>query len=157
MKTSFFLSFLERIREKGKKLIASIHVDCHDYKSIEVLRKNCDIHFGIGNPCFKHCTVTKLHSKGKVEQLLYDFSMENDVLIPTPSNDHGQPPTSEAAVVSTQPLPISSFNLSLSEKEREDRDQLELPFWKKSEAKIEYVPDDNDDYDEEDPDDDLDF
>ena len=32
-----------------------------------------------------------------------------------------------------------------------------MPYWKKKEAKIEYIPDENDDWDDEDPDDDLDF
>ena len=55
------------------------------------------------------------------------------------------------------PLPSSSFNLNLSEKEKEDRSKVEMPYWKKKEAKIEYIPDENDDWDDEDPDDDLDF
>ena len=55
------------------------------------------------------------------------------------------------------PLPTSSFNLTLSEKEKEDRSKVELPYLRKKEAKIEYIPDENDDWDDEDPDDDLEF
>ncbi|RZB45727.1 hypothetical protein BDFB_008731 [Asbolus verrucosus] len=57
---------------------------------------------------------------------------------------------------------MSTFKISLSEKEKESRDNLVLPYLPKdnqeeSEGKIYYAFDDIDDWDEEDPDDDLDI
>ncbi|KAK2705907.1 hypothetical protein QYM36_016054 [Artemia franciscana] len=60
-------------------------------------------------------------------------------------------------------LPFSTFRLALSEKEELDRKQVVLPFTKKSiesqktSSQIFYEPDAGDDFDEEDPDEDLTF
>lgn len=60
------------------------------------------------------------------------------------------------------PNGLTTFRLSLEETEIKARSELRLPYVKTSEdgdtgGKIFYTPDDNDDWDEEDPDDDLDI
>ena len=50
---------------------------------------------------------------------------------------------------------VTSFNLNVNETEDEARKSIVLPF--QTNSKIEYIPDDDDDYDESDPDDDLDI
>ena len=60
-----------------------------------------------------------------------------------------------------------TFNLSLTEREKEDRSKASLPYVKSEEqkaqllskgtGKIFYTPDEADDYDDSDPDDDLDI
>ncbi|KAI9291123.1 hypothetical protein K502DRAFT_153338 [Neoconidiobolus thromboides FSU 785] len=53
-----------------------------------------------------------------------------------------------------------SFNLSLTDKQKEAKEQVKLPYLATSQSElklgtIHYHPDDNDDFDEDDPDDDL--
>ena len=79
------------------------------------------------------------------------------------------------ADVETGKIPLTTFQVTLSEEEKQAREKVALPFWKKRQeefddegsvkitkaedkaSKIYYEPDDADDWDEEDPDDDLDF
>ena len=159
------------MRESNKKLIATVHGDCHDSIEMATLKKNSDVWINVCTADFRHCQVTKVHPKGREEQTFYDLDIESDQLAKVDYSNIGtckqdekkDNPNPGLAETSAQSLPISSFNLSLSDKEKEDRDKVEMPFWKKSGVdaggggKIEYVPDDNDDWDEEDPDDDLDF
>ena len=151
----------------NRKLVATIHGDCHDSQTVEILKQHSDIWFSITNSTFLQTQVIKFHSKGKVEKSLYDFTIEDakvKSIVETKAKNKiiaAGIDTTEAVVKDeASSMPISSFNLSLSDKEKEDRQQLEMPFWKKPEksgSKIEYIPDENDDWDEEDPDDDLDF
>ena len=60
----------------------------------------------------------------------------------------------ERVVKKTQQM-VTSFNMNISEHDDEARKSIVLPFVTNS--KIEYVPEDDDDYDESDPDDDLDI
>ena len=170
MDSQKILYFAEIVRERNKKLIATVHGDCHESTEMATLMKNSDVWIRIASADYRHCRVTKVHQKGKEERTFYDLGIENNQLVKVEfSNINskaeekvGPNPGSET---SAQSQPISSFNLSLSDKEKEDREKVEMPFWKKSGddavggsgGKIEYVPDDNDDWDEEDPDDDLDF
>lgn len=163
------LFFTEHVKEKNRKLVATIHGDCHDSQTVEILKHHSDIWFSITNSTFLQTQVIKFHSKGKVEKSLYDFTIE-DAKVKSIVETKAKNKIIAAAGIDTtvavvkdeaSSMPISSFNLSLSDKEKEDRQQLEMPFWKKSQeksgSKIEYIPDENDDWDEEDPDDDLDF
>ena len=150
--------------------MATIHGDCHDSQTVEILKHHSDIWFSITNSTFLQTQVIKFQSKGKVEKSLYDFTIE-DAKVKSIVETKAKNKIIAAAGIDTtvavvkdeaaSSMPISSFNLSLSDKEKEDRQQLEMPFWKKSQeksgSKIEYIPDENDDWDEEDPDDDLDF
>lgn len=61
--------------------------------------------------------------------------------------------------VASLPENLTTFKISLEEKEKESRDKLVLPYLpqKSGESKIFYEFDHVDDWDEEDPDDDLDI
>ena len=143
----------------NRKLVATIHGDCHDRQTTDILKQHSDIWLSITNPTFLQTQVIKFHSKGKVEKSLYDFTIEDAKVKSIVEANNSKIICSDTTTVvgdDNASMPISSFNLSLSDKEKEDRQQVEMPFWKKS-SKIEYIPDENDDWDEEDPDDDLDF
>merc|ERR1711973_47976 len=151
------LQFLHLTRkdEKITALIAVIHGDCHTSKEVQILMNHSDLWLKLHSLDFTKTAVIKSHPKGKVEKTLYDIQIENGKLssIKISSNPievkSVQVPQEEK---DETPLPSSSFNLNLSEKEKEDRSKVEMPYWKKKEAKIEYIPDENDDWDDEDPD-----
>ena len=117
---------------------------------------------------FKRTEFQKNHPKGKVEKIVYDFEIEFNnqenlwkLCSVQPSSISAKIEKSLQEIAEAEILPSSTFNLSLSEKEKSDRSQVELPYLKqnsdKKESHIEYIPDENDDWDDEDPDDDLDF
>ena len=162
-KNILFTVFTEHVKEKNRKLVATIHEDCHDSQTVGVLKQHSDIWLSVAHSTFEQTLVTRFHSKGKVETVLYDFTidhvegkMKSIVESKSMVKSKAQTLAKSSEDEADNTLPISSFNLSLSDKEKEDRQQLEMPFWKKQ-TKIEYIPDENDDWDEEDPDDDLDF
>jgi Elongator subunit Iki1 len=53
--------------------------------------------------------------------------------------------------------PISSFNLSLTDQQRSQKDGVVLPYTKVQDSVIDYIVDKDDDFDSDDPDDDLDI
>ncbi|XP_072233034.1 elongator complex protein 5 [Leuresthes tenuis] len=113
--------------------------------------------------------LTKRSKSGKVLQDEEIFSINEDLTVTVqskPSNpEHKQSDTIEQQVDPTANL---TFNLRLSDTERKAKEKLALPFVFSKEKKtallhsgpgsgrILYEPDANDDYDQEDPDDDLD-
>ncbi|XP_041842018.1 elongator complex protein 5 [Melanotaenia boesemani] len=113
--------------------------------------------------------ITKRSKSGKVMQDEEIFSINEDLTVTVQSKPcnpgHKQNDTDEQQVDPTANL---TFNLRLSETEREAKEKLALPFVFSKEKKtallhsgpgsgrILYEPDANDDYDQEDPDDDLD-
>uniref|UniRef100_G3SMB0 Elongator complex protein 5 n=2 Tax=Loxodonta africana TaxID=9785 RepID=G3SMB0_LOXAF len=98
--------------------------------------------------------------------ILPDFSLNLQGMSTLESQPHPDPPTTQA-----DPTAHLTFNLRLSEKEKEAKDSLTLPFQFSSEKQqallcsgpgqatscIFYEPDAYDDLDHEDPDDDLDI
>ena len=134
-------------------IIATVHGDCHPISDVSTLKNHSDMWLTVTSPDFKRTQFIKRHNKGKVEQRNYDLLIDNFEL----KSAIGSSKVEKIHITEEQ-MPTSTFNLQLSEKEKDDRSKLELPFWKdKKEAKIEYIPDDNDDWDDEDPDDDLDI
>lgn len=123
-------------------IVAIVHGDCHESKVVQIVKNYTDLWIQVKR--HDEMTVIKSHPKGKIE---------------TYTIKDGKKISENAAKVEAKPeeLPTSSFNLNLSQKEKEDRSKVEMPFWKKKEGKIDYVPDENDDWDDEDPDEDLDF
>lgn len=113
--------------------------------------------------------ITKRSKSGKVIQEEEFFSIREDlsVMVQSKPSQSGlkQTDTEEQEVDPTANL---TFNLRLSDTEREAKEKLALPFVFSKEKKsallhsgpgsgrILYEPDANDDYDQEDPDDDLD-
>ncbi|KAH0566963.1 uncharacterized protein LOC123275397 [Cotesia glomerata] len=71
-------------------------------------------------------------------------------------------PVLVSQVVETSVKPQASFRIDMNARELEQRNQTPLPYMQvikdaTSESQIHYIPDKNDDFDEEDPDDDLPF
>ncbi|KAM9836324.1 elongator complex protein 5 [Aulostomus maculatus] len=111
--------------------------------------------------------ITKRSKSGKVTQHEEIFSIREDLTVVGQSKPShlGSKQTEE---LETDPTANLTFNLRLSDTERKAKEKLALPFVFSEEKKtallhsgpgsgrIHYEPDANDDYDQEDPDDDLD-
>ncbi|XP_004079839.2 elongator complex protein 5 isoform X1 [Oryzias latipes] len=112
--------------------------------------------------------ITKRSKSGKVTQDEQIFSIRKDLTVTVlskPTNPGHKRSTTEEQVDPTANL---TFNLRLTDAEREAKEKLALPFVFSKEkktallhsgpgsGKILYEPDASDDYDQEDPDDDLD-
>ena len=137
-------------------IFATVHGDCHSISDIATLKNYSDLWLTVTSPDFKRTEFLKRHSKGKVEFKKYNLEIENFVLKNALLSKKVEKRSVSQEAAET--LPTSTFNLQLNKKELEDRSQLEMPYWKdKKDPKIEYIPDDNDDWDDEDPDDDLDI
>ncbi|KAK2863135.1 hypothetical protein Q5P01_002668 [Channa striata] len=113
--------------------------------------------------------ITKRLKSGKVMQDEEVFSIKDDfTVIVQGKPNHTGPRQDDPEELETDPTANLTFNLRLSDTEREAKEKLALPFVFSKEKKtallhsgpgsgrILYEPDANDDYDEEDPDDDLD-
>ncbi|KAM0754885.1 hypothetical protein T439DRAFT_377298 [Meredithblackwellia eburnea MCA 4105] len=100
-------------------------------------------------------TLGEVLSKEKMARMTVPSS-----LIPTPaSTSTSAPPPSSATKPTDPPLP---FNLSLTDSQKAAREEVVLPFLPKEDGQpsqpggsIEYVPDEGDDMDDDDPDEDL--
>ncbi|XP_026208234.1 elongator complex protein 5 [Anabas testudineus] len=113
--------------------------------------------------------ITKRSKSGKVMQDEEVFSIKEDltVMVQNKLNQTG-PKQTDPEEQESDPAANLTFNLRLSDTEREAKEKLALPFVFSKEKKtallhsgpgsgrILYEPDANDDYDQEDPDDDLD-
>lgn len=113
--------------------------------------------------------ITKRSKSGKVIQEEEFFSIREDlsVIVQSKPSQSGLKQT-DAEEQEVDPTANLTFNLRLSDTEREAKEKLALPFVFSKEKKsallhsgpgsgrILYEPDANDDYDQEDPDDDLD-
>ncbi|XP_077598417.1 elongator complex protein 5 isoform X1 [Stigmatopora nigra] len=106
--------------------------------------------------------ITKRLKSGKVLQDEELFSIDHDLMVIGQSKASRMEPEEEEV----DPTANLTFNLRLSDAQREAKEKLALPFVFTKEKKaallhtgtgrIVYEPDANDDYDQEDPDDDLD-
>ncbi|RKP13605.1 Elongator complex protein 5 [Piptocephalis cylindrospora] len=113
-----------------------------------------------------HITVMKRSGKKSVEDLMVEYENDGRIkgLTPVTEASHTQHPSPSQDESKEQvPEPSSvqaSFNLGLTEQEREARDNTVLPYTQITEsdkATFYYQPDEGDDFDDEDPDEDLDI
>uniref|UniRef100_A0AAX7U728 Elongator complex protein 5 n=1 Tax=Astatotilapia calliptera TaxID=8154 RepID=A0AAX7U728_ASTCA len=113
--------------------------------------------------------ITKRSKLGKVTQDEEIFSIKGDFSVTVVSKtSHAGRRQTEPEEQQMDPTANLTFNIRLSDTEREAKEKLALPFVFSKEKKtallqsgpgsgrILYEPDANDDYDQEDPDDDLD-
>lgn len=112
--------------------------------------------------------LTKRTKSGKVMQDEQIFSIQDLAVIVHNKSSHLETQQTEHEAHKMDPTANLTFNLRLSDTEREAKEKLSLPFVFSKERKkallhsgpgsgqILYEPDANDDYDQEDPDDDLD-
>ncbi|XP_048729287.1 elongator complex protein 5-like [Ostrea edulis] len=167
------LAFSADLGSQVQQVVGVIHGDLHDDNSLSLIHHTVTtIHRMVSTvtPDSVFCCNT-LHKKisGKVIRIKESFNITEDFRV-TDVTEVKQP-TRTVTDVQNQLDPAANlpFNLSLSEKEKEARNQLVLPYTYNKErqesvlaksvgeGKIFYQPDEADDFDEEDPDDDLDI
>ncbi|CAH0402811.1 unnamed protein product [Chilo suppressalis] len=142
------------------KLIFILHVDC--LSSVSKLRINLNhianavITYNSTTSCQVHILMKK---SGKVvkcdEMLTYDTKTSTLKLMPI-VKDKGD----ESEPVKPEPEKLTTFKIEVDQTDKLEKYKLKLPYMSKinqGESKIYYEPDAVDDWDEEDPDEDLDL
>ncbi|KAJ1985679.1 hypothetical protein H4R33_003837 [Dimargaris cristalligena] len=102
----------------------------------------------------------KMQIETSVYDIVDDRLVTSEFVLARYQADAGKP--AEKEIIQTpenDPLKSLSFNLTLTDQQREAKNNLVLPYVNEQSASgaIIYQPDDGDDFDEEDPDDDLDI
>lgn len=166
---------LQQLRKGGavRAIIGLLHVDMHQRGTVGSV---CHLATSVINlaPGMKVdeavAKITKRSKSGKVMQDEEVFSIKDDltVMVLSKPSQLGRKQV-DPEEQETDPTANLTFNLRLSDTEREAKEKLALPFVFSKEKKtallhshpgsgrILYEPDANDDYDQEDPDDDLDI
>uniref|UniRef100_A0A3Q3WGG4 Elongator complex protein 5 n=1 Tax=Mola mola TaxID=94237 RepID=A0A3Q3WGG4_MOLML len=165
---------LQQLRKGGavRAVIGLLHADMHQRGTVGSLCRLATSVITV-EPGWKGdealAKLTKRSKSGKVTQDEEIFSIQEDlsVIVKSRTSQVG-PKQTDPEEQETDPTANLTFNLRLSDREREAKEKLALPFVFSKEKKsallhsgpgsgrIVYEPDANDDYDQEDPDDDLD-
>ncbi|XP_060872264.1 elongator complex protein 5 [Metopolophium dirhodum] len=144
---------------KVVQFVAVIHKDVTEVNQIEHLKNICKTHVYVqstNNPLIINLILEHKRSNGKcvVQKLKGElksdstFKLINDLPPPKIEEDKGIPTN------------LASFKLDLQDNEKKAKEELILPYTlvqipSNTGGMIHYVPDEADDWDEEDPDDDL--
>lgn len=165
---------LQQLRKGGavRAIIALLHADMHQRGTVGSV---CHLATSVITvaPGMKGdeavAKITKRSKSGKVMQDEEIFSFKEDLTVTVQSRSSQLgPKQTDSEEQETDPTANLTFNLRLSDAEREAKEKVALPFVFSKEKKtallhsgpgsgrILYEPDANDDYDQEDPDDDLD-
>lgn len=165
-------SALHRISKEANvtQTVAMFHRDIHDSNTQSLLEHMATSVVALSHPGPRQhvCHVRHCRPTGKVFKTVELYTTDDSFHI---QDIRPVPPKTEISIQSPEPPEIDpmselSFNLSLTDSEKEARSQVVLPHTliasgdagdSQSEGRIHYVPDDYDDLDEEDPDDDLNF
>ncbi|CAG9791367.1 unnamed protein product [Diatraea saccharalis] len=142
------------------KLVLTLHTDCLHLSS--KLRINLN-HIASAIVSFDTTDSSKLHiilkKNGKVvkhyEMLTYDTKIKTLKLIPIVKEEKEEVQTERIA-----PEKLTTFKIEVDQTDKLEKYKLKLPYMSKineGESKIFYEPDAVDDWDEEDPDEDLDL
>ncbi|KAI3376408.1 hypothetical protein L3Q82_016888, partial [Scortum barcoo] len=165
---------LQQLRKGGavRAIIGLLHADMHQRGTVGSLCHLASSVISVA-PGMKAdeavAKITKRSKSGKVMQDEEIFCLKEDltVIVQSKPSQHG-PKQTDLEEQESDPTANLTFNLRLSDIEREAKEKLALPFVFSKEKKtallhsgpgsgrILYEPDANDDYDQEDPDDDLD-
>jgi hypothetical protein len=163
------------------QIICLVHSDLHDESDITALNyisTTVITHRDVAVSSGKHssefsgqCEVIHKRKSGKVIRMTEHYTIDKMwklTSVQDPKSQHACP--AEDTISTADPTANLTFNLRLSEQEREAKDSVILPFTYTAVEKarqlsgkpgtcgqIFYQPDDADDIDEEDPDDDLDI
>ncbi|XP_071315847.1 elongator complex protein 5 [Trachinotus anak] len=155
-----------------RAIIGLLHADMHQRGTVGSLRHLASSVITVA-PGMKGdeavAKITKRSKSGKVMQDEEIFNIKEDFTVIVQSKpSHIGPKQPDSEEQEMDPTANLTFNLRLSDTEREAKEKLALPFVFSKEKKtallhsgpgsgrILYEPDANDDYDQEDPDDDLD-
>ncbi|XP_075906724.1 elongator complex protein 5 isoform X1 [Nelusetta ayraudi] len=165
---------LQQLRKGGavRAIIGLLHADMHPRGTVGSLRHlaTCVITVTPGVRGDETVVkITKRSKSGKVAQDEEIFSIKEDLTVMVQGKtSHPGLKQTNTEEQERDPTTNLTFNLRLSDSEREAKEKLALPFAFSKEKKtallhsgpgsgrILYEPDANDDYDQEDPDDDLD-
>lgn len=157
-----------------EQVVGLLHKDLHDNHSLHLLDHLATTIVKVTPPklCQFHMACNTLHKRlsGKVIKIDEHLNLDDQYNIQDVT-EVKQIDKRNIAVESSQPDPTANltFNLSLTDKEKEARSKVKLPYTYDAnrqeetlnssvgEGKIFYQPDEADDFDEEDPDDDLDI
>jgi len=152
-------------------VLALLHADLHDEHALTLLHHTASSVLTLDVPKQNqfHTLARFIHKKasGKITNISTHICLAKDLVgIETICEYKPLVPIVEAtADSSTDPAANLTFNLTLNESERVARSNLKLPYMHQGvdntsttgTGKIFYQPDEADDFDEEDPDDDLDI
>ncbi|KAF7663849.1 hypothetical protein LDENG_00198670 [Lucifuga dentata] len=165
---------LQQLKKGGavRTIIGLLHSDMHQWGTV---RSVCHLATSVitVEPGVKGdeaaAKITRRLKSGKVTQDEGFFTITEDLsVIIQGKSSHPGPKQTEAEETEMDPTANLTFSLCLSDREREAKEKVALPFVFSKEKKtallhsgpgsgrILYEPDDADDYDQEDPDDDLD-
>ncbi|XP_015235008.1 PREDICTED: elongator complex protein 5 [Cyprinodon variegatus] len=166
---------LQQLRKGGavRAIIGLLHTDMHQRGTVgsvcHLATSLISVAPGVkGNEAVAR--ITKRSKSGKVMQDEEIFCITEDLAVTVLSTScHPEPKPTNTEEEQADPTANLTFNLRLSDSELEAKQKLTLPFVFSKEKKtallhpgpgsgrILYEPDANDDYDQEDPDDDLDI
>ncbi|XP_017327847.1 elongator complex protein 5 isoform X2 [Ictalurus punctatus] len=166
---------LQKLRKGGsvRMIFGLLHMDLHQQGIVGTVSHVASTVISVtpmNNARYAMAKTSQRKKSGKVMQKEEFFSLPEDLTlsIETKPNQSGNVQTDLYTKSEVDPTSNLTFNLHLSEVEREAREKVALPFVFSEEKKsallrpgrgsgrIMYEPDANDDIDDEDPDDDLD-
>ncbi|MCJ8731584.1 hypothetical protein PDJAM_G00201360 [Pangasius djambal] len=166
---------LQKLRKGGsvRMIFGLLHTDLHQQGVVGTVSHLASTVISVtpvNNARYAVAKISQRKKSGKVMQKEEFFSLTEDLTlsIETKPNQSGNVQTGLHTKSEVDPTSNLTFNLRLSEVEREAKEKVALPFVFSEEKKsallrpgrgsgrIMYEPDANDDIDEEDPDDDLD-
>lgn len=171
--TTTVCSTLHQLKKSGsvKAIIGLLHTDMHQKGTVgSVCHLATSLITVTPGDMGKNCLakITKRTKSGKVLQDEHTFTIREDLTVKLHKSPNSAPQQIDQEEHEVDPTANLTFNLRLSDKEREAKEKLSLPFMFSKEKKkailhsgaslgrILYEPDANDDFDQEDPDDDLD-
>ncbi|KAM9500280.1 elongator complex protein 5 isoform 2-T2 [Clarias gariepinus] len=165
---------LQKLKKGGsvKMIFGLLHADLHQQAVVSTISHLASTVISVKpvhNACHAVAETSQRRKSGKVVQKEEIFSLTEDLTlsIETKPSQSGNVQTDLHTKPEVDPTSNLTFNLRLSEVEREAKEKVALPFVFSDEKKsallrpgrgsgrIMYEPDANDDFDEEDPDDDL--
>lgn len=172
-KTLHELAYSEALRSQVQQVVTLLHGDLHDDNSLSLTHHTCTtVHkmVPITTPyAMFYCNTIHKKVSGKVVKIRESFNITEEYQVTEVAEVKQMSQNLPADQNQLDPTANLTFNLSLSDKEKEARSQVILPYTYNKErqecvlaksvgeGKIFYQPDEADDFDEEDPDDDLDI
>lgn len=170
--TATVCSTLNQLKKGGavRGIIGLLHADMHQRGTVGSVCHLATSLITLAPSTTKDKCIAKMTKRTKSGKVLQDellFSI-NEACTVTIHKSNAETQQMEKKESEMDPTANLTFNLRLSDREREAKEKLSLPFVFSKEKKkallhpdsspgrIMYEPDSNDDYDQEDPDDDLD-
>ncbi|XP_050537760.1 elongator complex protein 5 isoform X2 [Daktulosphaira vitifoliae] len=142
------------------QIISIVHEDITEEVEVEHIKKLCNTYIHVqylGDTTMLQLNLEHKRSNGKCASQNLNGKLKSDgnfkLIVNSPQN------IEEISNEKSLPVNLASFKLVLEESEREAKDKLILPYTQVQNTNcggiIHYIPDEADDWDEEDPDDDL--